>query len=215
MSQQPYLQAKDTMIDAHEAILGIKHPYLTELPDGAHYPAERELAVGEGWLLHEQVLRVGQLTCDRRGPGHCRNRLGAGPSPTSLLGECRLDHSADGPWPVQHRLSKGRQGACCRSKRQCAGLGSKAPAKQDLAREGQHPGALMNSSTVLVPAQQEREVVVRALVRHGAPTGSAEIQADWLVEADLRGHSSHGLARLPILVARMRRGRSFRPQSRS
>lgn len=32
MSQQPYLQAKDTLIDAREGILGIKHTYLTELP---------------------------------------------------------------------------------------------------------------------------------------------------------------------------------------
>jgi LDH2 family malate/lactate/ureidoglycolate dehydrogenase len=63
----------------------------------------------------------------------------------------------------------------------------------------------VSTATVLVRAQQERDVVGRALMRHGAPATAAALQADWLVEADLRGHSSHGVARLPTLVARMRR----------
>lgn len=42
--------------------------------------------------------------------------------------------------------------------------------------------------------------VLRAV---GAPPKSAAIQAYWLVQADCRGHRSHGLQRLPLLVRRV------------
>jgi LDH2 family malate/lactate/ureidoglycolate dehydrogenase len=64
----------------------------------------------------------------------------------------------------------------------------------------------VTDSMVKVSAQEERDVIVAALQRHGAPLETAEVQADWLVEADLRGQSSHGIARLPILVARIQAG---------
>ena len=64
----------------------------------------------------------------------------------------------------------------------------------------------MSEPIVRVTAQDEREVIVAALVRHGAQTAPAGLQADWLVDADLKGQSSHGIARLPILVGRIRAG---------
>jgi L-2-hydroxycarboxylate dehydrogenase (NAD+) len=64
----------------------------------------------------------------------------------------------------------------------------------------------MTSPTVLVTADQERDLVLKVLRQYGASVASATTQAEWLVEADLRGHSSHGIDRLPILVARIERG---------
>ena len=66
--------------------------------------------------------------------------------------------------------------------------------------------------TVSVSPQEERDLIVRALVLHGAPDTSASAQAGLLVEADLRGQSSHGIRRLPLLVRRMQRG-LIRPAS--
>ncbi len=65
---------------------------------------------------------------------------------------------------------------------------------------------LSSSSTVLVRADEERELITTVLEANGAPTESARIQANWLVEGDLRGQSSHGIARLPMLVARIQAG---------
>ena len=62
----------------------------------------------------------------------------------------------------------------------------------------------MTGPTVLVSADQERGLILEALVRNGSPVEPATVQANWLVEADLRGQSSHGIARLPILVGRIR-----------
>lgn len=45
-----------------------------------------------------------------------------------------------------------------------------------------------------------------ALVRAGAPADRAAVQAAHLVEADLRGHASHGVQRLRVLVDRMANG---------
>ncbi|MFC5209115.1 Ldh family oxidoreductase [Pseudonocardia sulfidoxydans] len=44
------------------------------------------------------------------------------------------------------------------------------------------------------------------LIAAGAPAHAAGMQAELLVEGDLRGHHSHGLQRLPVLLERMRRG---------
>lgn len=44
------------------------------------------------------------------------------------------------------------------------------------------------------------------LVERHAPTRHAEIQANVLVEAELKGHPSHGLQRLPRILARIERG---------
>lgn len=57
-----------------------------------------------------------------------------------------------------------------------------------------------------VSEPEARDLAVRLLRSRGVPTPSAEIQADIYVEAELRGHPSHGLQRLPRLLARIERG---------
>jgi LDH2 family malate/lactate/ureidoglycolate dehydrogenase len=47
---------------------------------------------------------------------------------------------------------------------------------------------------------------IRALEQAGVPADNARIQAGLLLEAELRGRPSHGLQRLPRVVARIRRG---------
>jgi LDH2 family malate/lactate/ureidoglycolate dehydrogenase len=51
-----------------------------------------------------------------------------------------------------------------------------------------------------------RSFCARALERAGVPSDGARITADLLVEADLRGVSSHGVSLLPIYVRRLRNG---------
>lgn len=46
-------------------------------------------------------------------------------------------------------------------------------------------------------------IAVKALVNAGVPNDSAKIQADLLIEADLRGKPSHGLMRLPRILKRI------------
>jgi len=57
---------------------------------------------------------------------------------------------------------------------------------------------------VLLSDTDERELIVAALTALGAPVCRADNQARWLVEADLRGHHSHGLQRLPVILRRIR-----------
>jgi L-2-hydroxycarboxylate dehydrogenase (NAD+) len=61
-------------------------------------------------------------------------------------------------------------------------------------------------STVVVSPGEEIAVIADALVRHGATPADARVQAETLVEGDLRGHASHGIRRLPVLVGRLRAG---------
>jgi len=61
-------------------------------------------------------------------------------------------------------------------------------------------------STVVVSPEEEHAVIAEALVRHGATVDDAELQAATLVEGDLRGHASHGIRRLPVLVGRLLAG---------
>ncbi len=65
---------------------------------------------------------------------------------------------------------------------------------------------MIDQTLVVVSEKEERDVIATVLVGNGVPNEAAFIQADWLVEADLRGQSSHGIARLPMLVARIRAG---------
>jgi len=60
--------------------------------------------------------------------------------------------------------------------------------------------------STVVSETELRELTIRVLEHHGATTGTAVLQADALVEGELRGHPSHGLRRLPVIVERMRRG---------
>jgi LDH2 family malate/lactate/ureidoglycolate dehydrogenase len=57
-----------------------------------------------------------------------------------------------------------------------------------------------------IEAETAREIVASALERVGVGTEAATIQARWLVEGELRGHPSHGIQRLPVLVERVRKG---------
>jgi LDH2 family malate/lactate/ureidoglycolate dehydrogenase len=59
---------------------------------------------------------------------------------------------------------------------------------------------------VRVPADRLRERITEVLMAAGAPRAHAHVQADLLTEAELRGHPSHGLLRLPRLVARIVNG---------
>jgi L-2-hydroxycarboxylate dehydrogenase (NAD+) len=51
-----------------------------------------------------------------------------------------------------------------------------------------------------------RALSERLLMQRGAPEDAARLQADLLVEAELRGLPSHGLQRLPRLLLRLERG---------
>ena len=55
-------------------------------------------------------------------------------------------------------------------------------------------------------ADELRALATRAIAANGAPHKIAETVADVLVEADLRGVASHGVARLPNYVARAKAG---------
>ena len=59
---------------------------------------------------------------------------------------------------------------------------------------------------VVVDAVQLNKVVVETLVASGATLSDATQQARTLVEGDLRDQHSHGVRRLPVLVARLRNG---------
>ncbi|AMY70498.1 Ldh family oxidoreductase [Frigidibacter mobilis] len=57
-----------------------------------------------------------------------------------------------------------------------------------------------------VSEQALRQLVVDLLQAHGAPPDAARLQADLLIEAELRGLPSHGVQRLPRLLARIGNG---------
>ncbi len=57
-----------------------------------------------------------------------------------------------------------------------------------------------------IAASEIRQICAAALLRAGAPESHARLQVDLLLEAELRGRASHGLLRLPRIVARIRNG---------
>lgn len=57
-----------------------------------------------------------------------------------------------------------------------------------------------------VDADVERRLILDVLLALGADEEKAVVQADWLLEADLRGHPSHGLHRLSVIAERIRVG---------
>ena len=59
---------------------------------------------------------------------------------------------------------------------------------------------------VVVMARDIQRVAEKALLAAGVPATHATLQADILIEAELRGLQSHGLQRLPRLIARLRAG---------
>src|ERR1700730_2619816 len=60
-------------------------------------------------------------------------------------------------------------------------------------------------SPVVVSSEDERKLIVEVLSKLGAYPQECAIQADVLTEGDLRGHHSHGLQRLPVLAARIKK----------
>jgi L-2-hydroxycarboxylate dehydrogenase (NAD+) len=59
---------------------------------------------------------------------------------------------------------------------------------------------------VNIAAARAEGLARRILEAEGVAAEPAGIQARWLVEAELRGHPSHGLQRLPMVVQRIRSG---------
>jgi L-2-hydroxycarboxylate dehydrogenase (NAD+) len=59
---------------------------------------------------------------------------------------------------------------------------------------------------VVIDHAREFRLVADVLASHGVPAVPAALQSEWLAEADLRGHPSHGIQRLPVIVARIREG---------
>lgn len=64
----------------------------------------------------------------------------------------------------------------------------------------------MSTDTLRVPLADYVAVASRALTRLGVPEDVARTQAGWLADGDLRGHPSHGLRRLEVLVGRVHAG---------
>ncbi len=60
-------------------------------------------------------------------------------------------------------------------------------------------------TSVVVSSEQERTLIIAVLSKLGANQRECSIQADVLTEADLRGHHSHGLQRLPVLARRIQK----------
>ncbi len=60
--------------------------------------------------------------------------------------------------------------------------------------------------TTTVNSEVVLEACIKALTCSGVPASQARVQAELLVEAELRGRPSHGLMRLPRLVDRIRNG---------
>jgi L-2-hydroxycarboxylate dehydrogenase (NAD+) len=61
-------------------------------------------------------------------------------------------------------------------------------------------------NSMIVPAEEARALATEILRANGATESHAEIQADLLIEAELRGYASHGLLRLNRIVERIRNG---------
>ncbi len=59
---------------------------------------------------------------------------------------------------------------------------------------------------IIVTHAEAREVGIRALTFVGVPEGHAQAQVDLLLDAELCDRPSHGLLRLPRIVARIRNG---------
>ena len=65
---------------------------------------------------------------------------------------------------------------------------------------------ILAQTGVVIAAAELRDLAVGALRAVAAPQANATVQADLLIEAELRGLPSHGMQRLPRLVARVRAG---------
>ncbi|TXN29997.1 Ldh family oxidoreductase [Lacisediminihabitans profunda] len=66
--------------------------------------------------------------------------------------------------------------------------------------------SLIEDEFVTVDAHTLTDTVRAVLRANGADAAGAQTQATHLIEAELRGHPSHGVRRLPIIVERLRAG---------
>jgi L-2-hydroxycarboxylate dehydrogenase (NAD+) len=66
--------------------------------------------------------------------------------------------------------------------------------------------SVVEGDEVVIGALELEDTVTRVLVGQGAAEIDARAQAAHLVEAELRGHPSHGIRRLPTLAGRVRAG---------
>ncbi len=62
------------------------------------------------------------------------------------------------------------------------------------------------SDITVVAADVLRNVIQTALATNGASRANAEVQGEILVEGEMRGHASHGIRRLAVLIERIRKG---------
>jgi LDH2 family malate/lactate/ureidoglycolate dehydrogenase len=65
---------------------------------------------------------------------------------------------------------------------------------------------VFQGSAVLIPVDEVASTGLALLAGAGVPADAAELQVDLLVEAELRGHPSHGLLRLPRILERIAGG---------
>src|SRR5947209_5863745 len=65
---------------------------------------------------------------------------------------------------------------------------------------------MAETELVMIDAARERALILDVLAGLGAGDAEAADQADVLVEGDLRGRSSHGVQRLPVIAERIRNG---------
>src|SRR6201992_1473004 len=65
---------------------------------------------------------------------------------------------------------------------------------------------LAMDETPRIDAGKLRDFATAAFAKVGMPTADAELTADTLVQADLWGHQSHGVMRLPWYTARLQSG---------
>jgi LDH2 family malate/lactate/ureidoglycolate dehydrogenase len=65
---------------------------------------------------------------------------------------------------------------------------------------------LQEAELITIDAAQERALILDVLSALGAGEAAAADQADVLLEGDLRGRSSHGVQRLPVIAERIRQG---------
>src|SRR5580704_2794996 len=64
---------------------------------------------------------------------------------------------------------------------------------------------LPSETSVVISSEDVRAIIIHVLSTLGANERESSIQADVLTEADLRGHHSHGLQRLPVLATRIKK----------
>ena len=64
----------------------------------------------------------------------------------------------------------------------------------------------MSADQITVSGEVARAFCQEVFQRAGLPTADAFLVADGLIDADLRGVSTHGLVRFPIYVSRLRKG---------